>query len=73
MLSNIFPNHDWSFHLCISEKSMFGQAGNLHFGVWKVALVVGLLATVVAAAAIIGIRKGQHGVPLEGWEDELGA
>ena len=52
---------------------MFGQAGNLHFGVWKVALVVGLLATVVAAAAIIGIRKGQHGVPLEGWEDELAA
>jgi hypothetical protein len=53
---------------------MFWQTGNLHFGARRVLLVVGLLATIVAAVAIIGKKRpdGQQPVPLESWEEELG-
>ena len=53
---------------------MFWQTGDLHSGARRVVLVVGLLATIVAAVAIIGKKRAdtQQPVPLEGWEDELG-
>jgi hypothetical protein len=54
---------------------MFGKSQSAHLGLGKVALLVGILATIVTAVAIIGKKMGEDRqvIPLEGWEDELGA
>jgi hypothetical protein len=64
-------------HYCteLFERPMFGESHSAHLGLGKVALLIGILATIVTAVAFIGKKRGEGRqiIPLEGWEDELSA
>lgn len=54
---------------------MFGESHSAHLAFGRVALLVGIMATILTAVAFIGKKKGEGRqiIPLEGWEDELSA
>jgi len=47
----------------------------MHFGLGKFIVLMGVLATVVAAVAIIGNKRveARQSVVVDGWEDDIAA
>jgi hypothetical protein len=54
---------------------MLSESQSAHFGLGRFALLIGILATLAVAVAVVGNRKAEvrRPVVVDGWEDDFSA